>query len=210
MAELHVERKETNVWPWIIGGLIVLALVLWVIFAAADEPETSGLAETAVVATSDAFSGDDGTPSAVTAFLQFADSQATTDDAGLAHAYTSTGMQRLVATFDAIHERERDAGTVSSGDVAPRLATMRALADSLQANPQSTEHARHAREAFLITADLMEQMRQGGRDISQTAVAELRGMAESIRPTVPLLDQIANVRRFFEQTAAALRSMTPV
>jgi len=35
MAELHVQRKETNVWPWIIGALLIAA-VLWFVFLRAD------------------------------------------------------------------------------------------------------------------------------------------------------------------------------
>ncbi len=31
MAELHVQKKETNIWPWIIG-LIVVAAVVWYAF----------------------------------------------------------------------------------------------------------------------------------------------------------------------------------
>lgn len=204
MAELHVERKDTNIWPWIIGGLILLALILWFVFGAADEPDTIGLADTAVVVTPAAVAVDEGTPAAVTAFLQYADSQTAANDVGLAHDYTSTGMQRLVAAFDAMLEREK----VSSVEVAPRLVEMRALADSMQMNPQSREHARHAREAFLIAAGLMVQMQQAGRAVPPNTVAEVRSTAESIQPAVPLLDQIANVRRFFEQTATALRSMT--
>ncbi len=35
MAELHVQRKESNIWPWIIGALL-LAAVLWFVFMRAD------------------------------------------------------------------------------------------------------------------------------------------------------------------------------
>lgn len=35
MAELNVQRKETNVWPWIIGALLIAA-VLWFVFMRAD------------------------------------------------------------------------------------------------------------------------------------------------------------------------------
>ncbi len=31
MAELHVQKKDTNIWPWIIG-LLVLAAVVWFAF----------------------------------------------------------------------------------------------------------------------------------------------------------------------------------
>lgn len=35
MAELHVQRKDTNIWPWIIGA-VLLAAVLWFVFLRAD------------------------------------------------------------------------------------------------------------------------------------------------------------------------------
>jgi len=28
MAEIHVEKKRTNIWPWIIGLVLVILLVL--------------------------------------------------------------------------------------------------------------------------------------------------------------------------------------
>ncbi len=35
MAELHVQRKETNVWPWIVGAFLVAAVV-WYMFMRTD------------------------------------------------------------------------------------------------------------------------------------------------------------------------------
>ncbi len=39
MAELHVQKKETNIWPWIIG-VLVLAAVLWYAFGRGDTMNT--------------------------------------------------------------------------------------------------------------------------------------------------------------------------
>ena len=43
MAEINVERKGPNIWPWIIG-LIVLALLVWALMEmfGNDEPEVVG------------------------------------------------------------------------------------------------------------------------------------------------------------------------
>ena len=43
MAEIKVERKGPNIWPWIIG-LIVLALLIWALMElfGRDEPEVVG------------------------------------------------------------------------------------------------------------------------------------------------------------------------
>lgn len=39
MAELHVQKKETNIWPWIIGA-VVLALLAWWAFGRNDMHRT--------------------------------------------------------------------------------------------------------------------------------------------------------------------------
>lgn len=53
MADIKVERKGANVWPWIIG-LIVLALLVWALmeFLGNDEPEVIGEPVAALVADS--------------------------------------------------------------------------------------------------------------------------------------------------------------
>jgi len=38
VAEIKVERRERSVWPWIIGALVLLALI-WFFFI---RPETDG------------------------------------------------------------------------------------------------------------------------------------------------------------------------
>ncbi|WP_162441257.1 hypothetical protein [Rhodocytophaga rosea] len=32
MAEIIIKRKSKRVWPWILGILVVLAIVLWLVF----------------------------------------------------------------------------------------------------------------------------------------------------------------------------------
>ncbi len=48
MAELHVQRKQTNIWPWIIG-VLAIAAVLWFVFGRADtrSAATPGAADSA-------------------------------------------------------------------------------------------------------------------------------------------------------------------
>lgn len=43
MADIKIERKGPNVWPWIIG-LVVLALLVWALMEllGSDEPEVVG------------------------------------------------------------------------------------------------------------------------------------------------------------------------
>lgn len=42
MAQIRVEKKRTNIWPWVLG-LILLAILLWVMLAKrGDLAETEG------------------------------------------------------------------------------------------------------------------------------------------------------------------------
>jgi hypothetical protein len=49
MAEINIKRKEKNVWPWLLAGILLLGL-LWFLFARndADTMTTSGADSTAV------------------------------------------------------------------------------------------------------------------------------------------------------------------
>ena len=49
MAEIHIERKKTNIWPWIIG-LILAALLIWALYAVMDRkndttPDTASVSQ---------------------------------------------------------------------------------------------------------------------------------------------------------------------
>lgn len=50
MAEIRVERKRTNIWPWIIG-LIVLGLLIWALTGLMDNDrdETTTVSQATVL-----------------------------------------------------------------------------------------------------------------------------------------------------------------
>jgi hypothetical protein len=43
MAEINIQRKERSVWPWLLAGVLLLAL-LWFLFARNTDNMTTGTA----------------------------------------------------------------------------------------------------------------------------------------------------------------------
>ena len=41
MAEIDVQKKSSNIWPWILG-LVVLGIVIWMLVGGSDSTDMSG------------------------------------------------------------------------------------------------------------------------------------------------------------------------
>ena len=214
MAEIHVERKGSRSWLWLLVGLaILLALAAWLVWGrGGDAPSALGSAaggsvagatagDTAGMATGDT-TGAAGA-GAIGSFLSYVEETRARQAAGPSHEYTADGVRRLAAAIAELSQR--NPGT--AGALRAELDAVRAQADSLQRNPQSTEHARYTREAFRAAAGLMGALQQRHYSNLSNEVAEVRRAADAVQPDRPLLEQVANVQRFFDQSAAALRAM---
>lgn len=207
MAELHVQRKERSLWPWILAALILLGAIAWMLWgrgddfgvAATDTTDSTLVAVDPNIEVRDSAAGIvAGT--AVTEYLQFVDGRSSRV-ASQAHEYTSNGLRQLAAALDEI------AAGDSIGGVAlqPRLREIRERADAMQQNPNSNEHALQAREAFVLASSLIAQMQGSGAAGNTEA---LQQAATAIEPSRPLLDQGNQIEQFFEQAGEAVRRLS--
>jgi len=226
MAELHVQRKDRNVWPWILAAVILVAVVFWFWQSRNDSPGLAqanatdstmaaapqnadvgegymaGTNEPGNMAGAAATGGAAGTLSgtAVVSFLQFVDARSSRT-AGLAHEYTSDGLRQLAAALNEIADRDSVGGIA----VRPRISEIRDRANAMQQNPTSTEHALQTREAFVLASSLMAQMKMGSANGNGT-LQSLQNAAMAIRPSVQLLEQKDVIEQFFAEAAKTIRS----
>ena len=204
MTELHIERKERNVWPWVIGAL-ALAILAWFFLSRGDGDTTIGAADTTAAVVATASGGEtetDGTPAAVSEFVRFA-GQPASGDANRMHEYTAEGLRKLADALTVIVER----GGAPGVDVRQRIATIRGRADSLQRNPTSNEHALEAREAFLLASALLLQMPRSAESAIASQLRDVNDAASNVRANQPLLEQTTQVHRFFDLAARAIQDM---
>ena len=140
---------------------------------------------------------------AVDAFIRHVETQRDADSVGIARGYAAEGLRLLASGIEELAARD----TTGATTLGPRLATLRARADSLQREPDSLARARLSSEAFVLASDLLQTLQEGAPPALTDRAAEARQAAAAIRPDQPLLTQEPAVRRFFERAAAALRGL---
>lgn len=207
MAELHVQRKERSVWPWIVAALIILGVLAWLLWGRGDDFDVAavdGTDSTLVGADPNVGMRDSAAGmvagTAVAEYLRFVDARSSRM-AGQAHEYTSNGLRQLAAALEEIAVGDSTGGVA----VQPRIREIRERADAMQQNPSSTEHALQAREAFVLASSLIAQMRGSGAAGNTDA---LQQAAMAIEPARPLLEQSDRIEAFFEQAGEAVRSLS--
>ncbi len=209
MAEIHIERKSYRVWGWVLMGVAALLFATCVVAWWRSDPRdplTSGVSGGSVAGAAAGTTGD--LEGAVGNYLTFVEENRARQAARPTHEYTAEGLRRLAAAIGELSERN----AAGAEALMAQLNVLRAQADSLQRNPQSTEHARYAREAFRTAASLMSALQQRHYPKERypnlaAEVAQVGVVAELVLPGRLLLEQTSDVQRFFDQSAAAIRAM---
>lgn len=203
MTQLHIERKERTAWPWVLLGLLLVALLLWFVFGRADTDEGAVADRTPPVLTDSApVAAAVAMPAELSEFVRFVDTRSGAE-AGAAHDYTADGLRRLADALGAV----ATSASVSGVDVDQRLTGIRERADAMQREPTSTQHALQAREAAMLAGGLLQQMQAARAGTVESAPGPVNDAAQAISAERPLLEQVSEVQRFFEQAASALRAL---
>lgn len=223
MADIDVERKQSNSWIWWLLGLIVLGLLIWWLAAALgdDEPEVAttpleapaavpmGPVEPGVVnepvVPSPAFVFAPEMAPPVEEYLAWAAIPPNPETMGLDHEYTAEGVRRLTTALRTIVL----APPVSGMPVRQRWDQMYQNAEQLIQSPNSSlNHADIAHNTFTTSVEVMEAVQQSiptpNPDLERE-IGEARDAAMNVDPANNLLDQREAVHTFFTQAADPLR-----
>ena len=209
MAEIHIERKERSVWPWLLVGLLALALIAWMVTRRGVDDRLGTVAvDSAAGAVFDsapeaAAATNDALPAPVASFLTFVEENRARSAADSTHDYTSDGLRYLAGALDVVVRRD----TVGRQSLDAQVGWLRARADTLQRDWRSSHHARATREAFVSAASLMQALQQQRYPDAMDKVTGVVNASQGVRADVPLLQQKAEVQQFFDRAAEAIRTM---
>lgn len=209
MAEIKIEKKKP-VWPWILLGLIILAVILY--FVLADE-ETDDIYDDdnteEVITTSDSeddmddmdtatweddnLSGDDSASKYVAHIGDM-------EQMGIDHQYSS---EALVLLINALENRTEEANINTDIEIQELKNDVR----DIKEDPQSLNHANAIKNVGMKIVNLMEKVQmEKFPDMSQE-VQEVSSAVQNIQPSTPTLDQKDAVNSFFKEAGDVLQNM---
>lgn len=206
MAEIEIQRKKTPIWPWILGALAVLAL-LWFLVSRTGQP-SADQNTTAATTTAPRVTAPATDPTApllpeVQTFVTFVRDNEPSEDMGLHHEYTSNGIRNLADALNAIAHR-----TDNHNDrIDTKHQELHQMADRIQKDWKSTQHANIIQDAFATSADMIERVQRNLYPHLENQVAEVREAAQAINPQELTLNQKNEVKQFFERASEAIRAM---
>lgn len=212
MADIDVQRKESSsIWPWIIG-LIVLALLIWLLASLFDnDDEVEPIVEAPVaapvvappIAEPVAPVAAGVVPPAVEEFTSSCVG-ADADNVTMEHDFTSTCITRLTAALNAVVENPGMAGV----DLRAQLDDVRQKADRLVSTPEtSNQHANMTRDAFTSVAALVNTIQDARYPMLDSQVGQLDSAANGIQADRMMTDQGPAIHAFFRQAGDVLRAM---
>ncbi len=206
MAEIKIEKKKP-IWPWVLLGLIILAVILYFVIADDDDDdnieeenteqvvtpvETEDEAETATWE-EDNLSGDES----VSKYLTHIDDN---EKMGKDHEYSS---EALVYLINALENRAEEADINTDVEIQELKENVR----DIKEDPQSLTHANTINDVGAKIVNLMDRMQQEKfPDISQD-VQEVRTAVQNIEPSTPTLDQKDAVNSFYDEAGDVLEKM---
>lgn len=199
MAEINVEKKKP-VWPWVLMVLVVIALV--VVWIAIDNGENTPAVQTQTEQQEQSEGGSEVTQAngAVEEFITFV--QENEGNVDLHHEYTATGLTHLANALEAF-AKEHDANVAQDG----KINDLKQMADRLQKDPMSEQHADIMADAFKTAAGIMQEL-ENNLSADQNKADQVMQAAEDIKPEELATEQKEEIKNFFEEAANTLEDMS--
>lgn len=127
------------------------------------------------------------------------------DKVGLDHQYTHDGLMKLVSAIWMVGKSHG----IDVSDWADEKQQIKNVADKLQKDPTSDEHADIAREAFVMAADMISAVQEkNGSESTEEMVAQVKTAATAIDPDTLMTPQAKHIYEFFRTADQALSALS--
>ncbi len=198
MAEIKIEKKAP-IWPWILGLIILAAIIYYFAFYKKDNVITNDVTTEEVVTTQEAIPAPvAGTLENVPEINQYID-YIDNPKMGVDHDYTSMAITKLVAAT-------RATATALNVDINADLTEADAKANEITKNPKSLDHANMIKDAATIIAKGLKTIQTEKFPSLQSDQSAVDAAVASINVGKPTLDQKDSIMGFFHSAQTLLNN----
>lgn len=199
MTEIKIEQKKM-IWPWLLLGLIIVALLGYYFLYRDNCKNTAVVAEKEYITNtneSDLIALNENN-STVNSYVAFVESNK--DEMSLDHDFSNEALLKLIEATEAM-------GDEVGYEVRVDLEQLREYANAITKDPFETTHADNIRKAADMLTNVLHNIQVAKFPSLTNEVAELKNASESIKPNVLTLNQKVEVRTFFAKAANLLQKM---
>ncbi len=193
MAEIKIEKKNV-IWPWIIAGILILAVILYFLFFRNDVDDNA----TMVQDTTEVMNTNENSSSAVTEFITFVESD--TASMGIDHVYTHSALIKLADATQAIADKTsyKEVGNIDKA---------REYADKITNDPTVTTHGDNIKQATGLLSTTLQNIQQASFPQLNMEAENLKSESQAITTDELTLNQKKNVKSFFDSASVLLKRM---
>lgn len=202
MAEIKIEKKNTPIWPWILGAVALIAVLIYLFSSGDERNEGDELTQTSTeesYATSDTLKVSRNS-TAVLAFVNFIKEDPNKME--LDHDFTNEALLRLTNATNAVAEQV-------GYDIQQDMSELNMHTDKIAADPFDSTHANSIKSAAEILATALQNIQKNAFSGLETEAEAVKNAAQSIQGNMLTLDQKEAVKNYFQQSADLLVKMTP-
>jgi hypothetical protein len=199
MAEIHIQKKRSSFWPWLIG-IIVIIIIAWVLFddyIKTDITDEEGLA---IDTTEENYGKYDTSYSyaMVAEYIDFVNN----DTTNLPNEeFIKEGVQKLSGALSAVAYEKFS----NDPQINKKADEVRQQSDSLAENNKDSKEIKKILGSAADALDLM--LKKNDQDVNEK-ISEIKNSAEKIDSNSPLTKQQPEIIAFFNNAGDVLQSLT--
>jgi len=199
MAEIKIEKKKP-IWPWILAGLIVAAILYFFVFGNEDDNQLVDTTTEQITEEDTTNRYETSRTTAEIAAVQEYITYIKEPDMGVNHEYSNGAIKKLIAAVEA----KAQEGNV---DIDADLSKAKQRANEITKDPNRLAHADMIKEAGEIITRAMKTIQTKNFPNRDREISEVESALQNIKTKQPTLEQKDAVKNFFSKAGDALTSM---
>lgn len=214
MAELHVEKKKKSPIGWIILGVVIIGLIIWI--AASDndgldqttqnnqeQRQTSEYGQEQSQAVAPYGRDDDDRTASDPRVQEFLDFVDRTDNSDMNAANARQGINLLSDALVAIASANNDQQGAFQGE----LEQLKQESNRLQDGNMANEHSSIIQSSFSSAANVIQNMQNRFYPDLEDDASDVMEAAQDVDPQEQLSEQESEVKSFFDEAADVVKKM---